>query len=113
SVRLERSSDTAWFLRLHQGSNLSGGNAVAANVLTGAWNHMTLTVHYRSDLTGSASLTYQTTGTGMTTITINNHATLPNTAGTQVTSFAVGAGALSAISQSYTFLYDSIAIQAN
>lgn len=111
SVRLERSGDTAWFLRLHQGS--SGQNAQVTNILTGAWNHMTLTVHYKDDGTGSASLTYQTQGNGQLTATIPGQPTLPNTGAQQASSFVVGAAALSAISQSYTFLYDSITIAAN
>lgn len=111
SVRLERSADMSWYLRLHQGT--SGTNAPVTNILTGAWNHMTLTVHYKDDNTGSASLTYQTQGTGQTTASISNQPTLPNTGVQQVSSFVVGAAALSAISQPYTFLYDSITIAAN
>jgi hypothetical protein len=112
SVRLERSGDTAWFLRSHQGLTTVNSTSVP-NLLTEVWNHMTLIVHYATDSGGTASLTYQTSGTNTNTVTINGHPTLPNTGASQVTSFAVGAGALSAISQSYTFLYDSIAIQAN
>ena len=110
SVRLERSGDTAWFLRLHQGAG--GASASVPNILTGAWNHMTLTVHYAMDNTGSASLTYQT-GIGPQTAPITGKMTLPNTGVQQSTSFAIGAGALSAITQPYTFLYDSITIDAN
>jgi hypothetical protein len=111
SVRLERSGDTAWFLRVHQGTN-NGQNAPVTNIRTDAWNHMTLTVHYKDDSTGSASLTYQTQSNGQQTANVSNQPTLPNTGAQEVSSFAVGAAALTAISQSYTFLYDSITIAA-
>jgi hypothetical protein len=111
SVRLERSGDTAWFLRVHEGLS-SAPSTPTPNILTNAWNHMTLTVHYATDNSGSASLTYQT-GIGPQTVSVTQHPTLPNTGVQQSTSFVVGVGALSAITQSYTMLYDSIAIQAN
>jgi hypothetical protein len=113
AVRLERSGDTAWFLRVHEGVGVAFSSPTQ-NILTGAWNHMSLSVHYASDASGSASLTYDT-GSGPQTVTVTGHATLPNTGvSPQVTSFAIGAGVLQApVSQSYTFLYDSISINAN
>ncbi len=113
SVRLERSADTAWFLRLHQGSPTSVTSAPVMDILTGALNHMTLTVHYAQDLSGSASLTYETTTSSPQTAQLTKVQTLPNTGLEQATGFAIGAGALSAISQPYTFFYDSITINAN
>ncbi|HEX4517089.1 MAG TPA: hypothetical protein VH054_26270 [Polyangiaceae bacterium] len=111
AVRLERSADTYWYLRLHQGTGVQ--SVPVTNILTGALNHMTLTVHNAQDLTGSASLAYQTTqNTSPQTVQLTKVQTLPNSE-LQSTSFAIGAGALSAISQPYTFFYDSITIDAN
>jgi hypothetical protein len=112
SVRLERSPDQHWFVRLHQGL---GGPVVnvgnADDLLLGAWNHMSLNVHYDTT-SGSVSFTYQT-AKGSSTLPLTGVATMAPGAVTQITSFAVGAAALSATSQQYTFLYDSILIQAN
>jgi hypothetical protein len=114
AVRLERSADTAWFLRLHQGTTTNVQSVPVTNILTGALNHMTLKVHNAQDLTGSASLVYQTTQSASPqTVQLTNVQTLPTSGALLSTSFAIGAGALSAISQPYTFFYDSITIDTN
>jgi hypothetical protein len=113
SVRLERSPDQHWFVRLHQGTgtsqNLGGSNV--DDILLGAWNHMSLTVHYAADNTGTASFTYQNDKAPVT-VQLANVQTMGTAAGEYLT-FAAGAAALSATSKPYTFLYDSIAIDAN
>jgi hypothetical protein len=113
AVRLERSGDGAWFIRLRQGASSNVPSAPVPNILMGAWNHLQLNVHYATDTSGSVSLTYTTAGNANQAVKIPSVQTLPNTGVQESASFVVGAGAFAAITRSYTFLYDSITIDAN
>jgi len=109
SIRLERSTDTAWFLRVHEGG-MGTPSAAVPNLLLGAWNHLTLAVHFSSDASAKASLTYQTTSNMPSTATVQQP-TVPPMA-MPVINLYVGASATSITSQEWIFKYDSVVVTA-
>ena len=113
NVRIERSADGFWFLRMGTGS--SGGVATEVSApltpLEGVWNHITLTIQFSSSATGGAQMTYTT---------VANQPALAKTppgANTDGSGAAlnvnVGAAATTATSQEWFFGYDNVVLSAD
>jgi hypothetical protein len=111
-VALEHSSDGGWFVRVHQGTGVSTTPSNGLNnPLLGSWNHMTLTVLFAGDSTGTVDLTYASTTSSNATINtiVGPNMRAADAPGSQVT-LDMGVEAESATDQDYKATFDSITL---